>query len=67
MFTRVTNAHLVRADPNPRWHQRLQLLRAANPGLTETTTEPELTNAAIYPDAIGRCRLRSHTSSRKIH
>lgn len=67
MFTRVTNAYLVRADPNPRWHQRLQLLRAANPSLTETATEPELTDAAIYPDVIGRCRLPSHTSSRKIH
>ncbi|SRR6266566_333592 len=67
MFARVTTAQLVRADPNPRWHQRRQLLHAANPGLAETTIETELTNAAIYPDAIDRSRSRSHTSSSKIH
>jgi hypothetical protein len=67
MFARVTAAELIRANPAPGWHRRLQLLLAANPGMAETITPQELTSAAIYPDAIDACRSRNHTGPGKIH
>ncbi|MBV9162478.1 MAG: TniQ family protein [Pseudonocardiales bacterium] len=67
MFARVTATQLIQADPPPSWHRRLQLLHAANPGITETITEQELTNAATYPDAIDLWRSPNHTRLIKIH
>ena len=67
MFARVTATQLIRADPAPNWRRRLQRLHAANPGLAETTTEQELTNAAIYPEATDFWRSHNRTSSSKIH